>query len=139
MKNVFHSQMWWGCKRKNANNNNKKQESSLNAVLKRIFRLTSLCVLLRHVIISRRNRLNCLIPPRVYLPILISPRCLLGNMCHSVLPLLTRPSPGRNQAFLDVPLLPFLADVSAVTLVVVTETIPKFGTWNRDVRQCTDA
>lgn len=51
--------------------------------------------------------------------------CLLGNMCHGVLPLLTRPSAGRTQAVLDVPLLPFLADVSAVTLVVVTETIPE--------------
>lgn len=115
------------------------KESSLNAVLKQIFRLTSLCVHLHHIIISSRNRLNRLIPPRVYLPVLISPCCLLGNMCQSVLPLLTRPSPGRTQAFLDVPLLPFLADVSAVTLVVVTETVPEFGTWNRDVRQCTDA
>lgn len=60
-------------------------------------------------------------------------------MCHSVLPLLTRPSPGRSQALLDMPLLPFLADVSAVTLVVVTETIPESASWNMDVRQCTDA
>uniref|UniRef100_H3CUX5 Zinc finger protein 385D n=1 Tax=Tetraodon nigroviridis TaxID=99883 RepID=H3CUX5_TETNG len=47
----------------------------------------------------------------------ISPCCLLGNMCHGVLPLLTRPSAGRTQTFLDVPLLPFLADIGrAVTL-----------------------
>ncbi|TNM92736.1 hypothetical protein fugu_018138 [Takifugu bimaculatus] len=34
-----------------------------------------------------------------------------GNMCNGVLPLLTRPSPGRTQASLDVQLLPFLADM----------------------------
>lgn len=58
-------------------------------------------------------------------------------MCHGVLPLLTRPSPGRTQASLDVQLFPFLADVSAVTRVVVTETTPKlFG--SETARQCTD-
>lgn len=57
-------------------------------------------------------------------------------MYHGVLPLLTHPSPGRTQASLDVQLLPFLADVSAVTCVV-TETTPElFGP--ETARPCTD-
>lgn len=59
-------------------------------------------------------------------------------MCHGVLPLLTRPSPGRTQASLDVQLLPFLADVSAITRVVVTETTPELFGPVRDARQRTD-
>lgn len=59
-------------------------------------------------------------------------------MCHGILPLLTGPSPGRTQASLDVPLLPFLADVSAVTPRVVTETTPEVRPAVKDARRRAD-
>lgn len=60
------------------------------------------------------------LPPTPPQPALLC--CLLGNTCHSILPQLTRPTPGRTQASPDVkPLLPFhllphFTDVSTVSL-----------------------
>lgn len=60
------------------------------------------------------------ISPYVYLSISSPPCCLLGNMCHGVLPPLARPMLGRTQASPDAkPLVPFhllprFADVSTV-------------------------